>query len=160
MPSVNARLLDALAAAGQLHVLPGIRAIDVTGEHFTVTTRDGTAPARWIVNAATPAIRDTPQDARLLINSLVDHGLAVRDPFGGLSVQPATNRLLGPGQRPNQRLYALGDLTHGSLYITFGIPVITPLADQIAHALQADDRDGIVRGGHRAEDHGSSCGVL
>ncbi|WP_165854432.1 FAD/NAD(P)-binding protein [Streptomyces sp. V2] len=149
MPAVNARLLDALAATGQLQVLPGIHAVGVTGDYFTVATRTTATTAHWVVNAATPAVRDTPRDARDLIDSLVGHGLAVRDPFGGLTVQPGTNRLVGPGRHPDRRLYALGDLTHGSLYVTFGIPVVTPLADRIARTI-AHDHEETPAGHHRA----------
>jgi uncharacterized NAD(P)/FAD-binding protein YdhS len=140
IPHVNGRLLDALALAGQLSVLPGTRAIDKTGDLFSITTRDGTAYAPWVVNAATPAIREAPRAARPLIDSLVNQGLAVPDSFGGLSVHPGDNRLIGADQRPNERLFALGDITHGSLYITFGVPVITPIADQIAHAVHETTR--------------------
>lgn len=135
MPPVNAHLLVNLGLARQLQVLPGLHHIHSNGDRFLVSTRHRVISTDWVINAAGSAIREHPRTAHHAITSLIDQGLAQRDPFGGISVHPPTNRLITANHQADPHLYALGDLTHGSLYFTFGVSVLTTGADHIAESI-------------------------
>ncbi|MGC0420037.1 FAD/NAD(P)-binding protein [Embleya sp. AB8] len=139
MPRVNAERLLALGGSGQLEVLPGLRHIapsDTGG--FDAHAHGRTESAPIVVSAAGSAFHPVPPDAQPLVDSLIRLGAAVADPHGGLRIDPLSDRLIAKGDDRPQPLFALGDLTHGTLYITSGIPFIVQRAHAIAGAVCAD----------------------
>ncbi|WP_051871553.1 FAD/NAD(P)-binding protein [Streptomyces sclerotialus] len=135
MPPRNARMLAGLAATGQLAVLPGLRAVTPYNGTFLVRTRTCTVRAGAAISAVTPAVHAVHPDARPLVDGLTRDGAAVPDPGGGIQVDFRTARVTPSARPAPSALFALGDLTHGSLYFTSGMPAIVQRAADIARTL-------------------------
>lgn len=133
-PASAAKLLD-LVDSGQLEILAGVQNIEILGDNgFRVTRADGDWPADIAVNAANASTHRIAPGAVPLVTSLVERGHATRQIHGGLHVERSSSRLTVDG-RTNPRLYALGDITAGTLFFTFGIPSIVDRAHDIATAI-------------------------
>jgi hypothetical protein len=76
-----------------------------------------------------------PQAAAGLIRSLLTSGFAERHPFGGLTTQPGTGRLLGC--RPDRIWYAQGNIASTSTFIATDPTGLAHEAARLAHALTA-----------------------
>ena len=87
-----------------------------------------------------------------IVRSLVHQGLAVRDPFGGVTVSPRTNRLVAAG--PPRQLFAVGALAQGSCYVVNAVDAIVRQASVVAAEL---DRLGRPRAAERRE---RPCGAV
>lgn len=135
MPPASAAVLLSLVDAGQLEIVRGLSDIKPEpGAGFRVATADGDRNAQVVVNAVNAPAHRIPPRAEPLITSLLAGELARRHPRGGLHVERATSRLV-VGDRPDPRLYALGDLAAGSLFFTFGVPSLVDRAYDIAGAI-------------------------
>jgi uncharacterized NAD(P)/FAD-binding protein YdhS len=122
MSAAVGRALLALADAGQL-------------TFRTTASTSCFTEADVIVNATGSALHRIPPQAAPLIASLTRSGLARSHPLGGLQADAATSRLLGE-HGPDDRLYALGDLTLGTFFFTFGIPAMVERAHDIVRHLE------------------------
>ncbi|MFF1678063.1 FAD/NAD(P)-binding protein [Streptomyces sp. NPDC058256] len=122
MPPAAARALLALADTGRLTL-------------HTTASVPGFTEADVMVNATGTAPDRIPPEATLLTASLTRAGLARSHPLGGLRADPATSRLLGE-HGPDDRLYAVGDLTLGTFLFTFGIPAVVERAHDIVRHLK------------------------
>lgn len=133
----SAATLLRLADSGQLAFTRGVGRITKGSGGFEVHTADGFHRADVVINAVSPPGHRVPPAAEALITSLTERGLATRHPRGGVSVTRATSGLSVEGVTDKQ-LYALGDLTSGSLFFTFGIPSLVDRAVDIADAIHRD----------------------
>jgi len=138
MPPSSATTLLSLVDSGQLEVVRGLEAVTpVAGGGFEVVAEGVARSADVVVNAVNAPTHRIPPRAEPLISSLVGQDVARRHPRGGLHVERATSRLT-VDNRPDHRLYALGDLAAGSLFFTFGVPSLVDRAYDIAGAVIGD----------------------
>lgn len=138
MPPASATTLLSLVDSGQLEIVRGLEGITpLPGGGFEVVADGGTGTADVVVNAVNAPPHRIPPRAEPLISSLVAQGVARRHPRGGVHVERATSRLT-VDDRPDHRLYALGDLAAGSLFFTFGVPSLVDRAYDIAGAIVGD----------------------
>ena len=137
MPPRNAAALLHLHDTGQLEVVPGLKSVEPGNRGGFALTADRDVDSDVAVNAVNAPAQRIPAGARSLVESLVRAGLAEHHPFGGLAIQRQTSRLTVGGQC-DRRLFALGDITFGSLFFTFGIPVLVDRGVDIVHTLLAD----------------------
>jgi uncharacterized NAD(P)/FAD-binding protein YdhS len=124
---------------GDLRAIPRDGSVDVQ-----LTPRDG-GPVRefgvsWIVNCTGPEL-DPSRSSDPLIQSLLEHGSARRDPLGlGLDCT-ADGRVLDSSGVPSPSLWAIGSLRTGSLWESTAIPEIR---EQAAHLSGVLDREGML----------------
>jgi uncharacterized NAD(P)/FAD-binding protein YdhS len=138
MPPSSARRLTALIGSGQLEIVPGVRHVaPLTRGGFGVVTDDGERRTDAVVNAVDAPAHRIPAAAEPLTASLIEAGITVRHPLGGVRVERATSGL-STGAAVDTRVYALGHLAAGSLFFTFGMPSIVDRAYDIARAVVAD----------------------
>ena len=137
MPPSSARRLADLFDAGLLEVVAGLRAVrPLVGGGFRIEADGGQHRVDVIVNAVDAPAHRIPSSAEALTASLVESGITVRHPLGGVRVERATSGL-SDGRRVDTRVYALGHLASGSLFFTFGMPSIVDRAYDIAQAVAA-----------------------
>jgi hypothetical protein len=89
-----------------------------------------------VINAVNPPAYTVPQAAAGLIRSLLTAGSPERHPFGGLTTQPGTGRLLGSG-RPDRTWYVQGNIASTSTFIATDPTGLAHEAARLAHALTA-----------------------
>ncbi|MFI1377724.1 FAD/NAD(P)-binding protein [Streptomyces longwoodensis] len=133
----NAAILAHLSDIGQLDVHSGLRSVVRRADGgFLARTETTEMMPDVVISAVTPAVHTTHDDARDIVTGLVADGLARTHHLGGLQVEFGTGRIV-PDRKfaEDPKIYALGDLTHGSLYFTFGLSVLVRQADDIARAL-------------------------
>ncbi|MCB5165020.1 FAD/NAD(P)-binding protein [Streptomyces bambusae] len=139
MPLRTAQRLLAAAGAGQLRMLGGIVDVRTQGEAFDLVCRDETFRADAVINSAKRETAPSPAAATALCASLVNAGLGQYDDFGGLTVSTADNRLVTAGPAAPSPVFALGQLSAGSLYYTSSLAMIARrvelVADRIAEAV-------------------------
>lgn len=104
-----------------------------------------TMAADVVINAVSAPSHRIPAPAAPLVRSMVTGRTAARHPHGGLSIEPSTSRLTVDAV-PDPRLYAVGDITAGSLFFTFGIPVLAERSRDIVNAIGADAATAVVPG--------------
>ncbi len=138
MPPASAETLLRLVDSGQLNVRGGARTVERDGEggfrHFA--DRDGAADI--VINAVNSPADGIAEDTGPLVDALVAGGLAEPDPYGGLAIDRETSRCV-VNSEPQNQLFALGDITFGSLFFTFGIPVLVDRSVDIVAAIRAGE---------------------
>lgn len=132
----NAATMLELLGARQLAVARGVRKIEAGNGGFRVRTDMGVRGVDVVINAVNPSPHSIPESASALITSMLAAGAAEFHPDGGLNVEPATGRLVVSG-RADPRLYAVGDLAGGGLFITTSIPGLAGRAEATARAILA-----------------------
>jgi uncharacterized NAD(P)/FAD-binding protein YdhS len=136
MPQVNARKILAMLDSGQLTVRGGVTSVMPRRKAFDVQLATAREHVDYVVNAITPAVYGVHPKVEPLVDSAIAHGLARRHHAGGLQVLARTSAVVGrdgPGA-----LYALGDLTRGAFFFTFGLPVLVSRSADIAKAIHDD----------------------
>ncbi|MFG3256479.1 FAD/NAD(P)-binding protein [Streptomyces sp. NPDC048172] len=121
MVPVNAAVLLRLLDSGQLTLVPGVRAVEPVNGRFRVRHDGGTRTAETVLNAVNPPPQAVPAAARHLVGSLVDAGLATREPSGG--ILPA-----------DPRVRVVGDLRGDGPFLTASIPGVAAQATAAARA--------------------------
>ncbi|MFY4722108.1 FAD/NAD(P)-binding protein [Streptomyces sp. LaBMicrA B280] len=113
MPPATAALLLEALGSGALEVHSGVTAVTARpGGGFTVTADGKDHRAGVLLNATRATPYDLDEPAGRLLGRLAASGLARPHPCGGVYIDFATNRVLGPACG----LYALGHPTAGDLY--------------------------------------------
>jgi uncharacterized NAD(P)/FAD-binding protein YdhS len=135
MPIPSATALCALVSAGRLRLRGGIQKVTWTEAGFSVDTESEQLTADTVINTIRPYSAAIPSRASDLVGSLLNSGLAVPHPHGGVGITPETLRLVDRTGKPVPGLYALGELTTGELYLeTTIIGAIARRAQQaVAH---------------------------
>jgi uncharacterized NAD(P)/FAD-binding protein YdhS len=141
MPPTSASLLLELADSGQLSVEPGLEEIrpGADGSRFDVTIDGRVESVDVVVSAVNARVRGYSLGAASLTDSLVEQGLALRHPHGGLVTYRPNSRTRRPDGLPSQ-LYTLGDPASGSLFFTFGVQSLVDRAVDIARDLAIRSR--------------------
>ncbi|MFF0204642.1 FAD/NAD(P)-binding protein [Streptomyces sp. NPDC005017] len=136
MAPASAATLLGLMDSGQLRIVEGLRRISPSpGGGFAADTDTRRLYVDHVVNAVNAPVDRLPPAARPLIDELVTAGVAARNPFGGLSVERESSRLVVKGE-PNPHFHVLGDLAFGTFFFTFGIPAMVNRAQEIAASLR------------------------
>ncbi|WP_040778343.1 FAD/NAD(P)-binding protein [Nocardia pneumoniae] len=130
----NANILLRLLDSGQVRLRPGLQKIQPhSNAGFTVT--DNTEwTADVVINAVNPPAYTVPQAAEGLVRSLLTSASAERHPFGGLTTQHGTGRLLISG-RPQGIWYAQGNIASTSTFIATDPTGLAHEAARLARAL-------------------------
>ncbi|NRR32719.1 FAD/NAD(P)-binding protein [Oxalobacteraceae bacterium] len=138
MPRENALKLLQMIERGQLRLLRGAPAFDrSSADAISATTAAGTVRYDYVINATGSAQWvDTPQDSALVWQMLQD-GLAVRDPRGGIRVDFGTGAVIDQHNEPDWNLRALGQITNGSYFFVSSLEMIARHARRIADDLLA-----------------------
>lgn len=138
IPTQNAARLLGYLQSGQLQFHAGDFRIgaDEAGKP-AVRMAAGAAPLAYdyLINA-TGSPRATAQLDSTLLANLLQRGLAVADPLGGIKVDPRTYRLLGTGAAM-PRVHALGELTTGTFFFTSALDINARHARNCATAFAA-----------------------
>ncbi|SDX82959.1 Uncharacterized NAD(P)/FAD-binding protein YdhS [Amycolatopsis xylanica] len=136
IPVVSARALDAAIKSGAIGLVAGVHDIRAARQGFEVAAESGGERFDWIVNC-TGAARTVHKGASRLTDQLLGDGIAARDLFGGLRLEPRTGRVLAADGEVQDGLYALGALTCGAHYVTSAIDVVGRQAELIAEQIVA-----------------------
>lgn len=126
MPPSSARTLLASMRSGQLVVERGEPVFETApGGEFTAVLPHRAFRVARVINCTSAPRHKVPRAAATLVDSLVNQELAIRHADGGLCVR-TDNSLCNSGAADRQpgesRLYAIGDITGGTFFFTFGIP--------------------------------------
>ncbi len=145
IPLASAARIDALRAAGRLHILRGsIDAVQAAAQRrLFVQVSDGEKTSQlrigWLINGTGPAA--TPRTDALL-SSLVAAGIARPGPLGlGLDADP-DGAVRDAAGRPHENLFTLGPPLRGIHYETTAIPEIRAQAAALADRLTLLNRSG------------------
>jgi uncharacterized NAD(P)/FAD-binding protein YdhS len=134
-PEIQARI-GALQASGRLQVLTGrIDRVESDGRglQIEIAGRDGrTLQAAAAVNCTGPT--GAVPGSNLLLDDLVDRGLARLHPLGLGLETAAGGALVDASGRRSARLFAIGPLRRGELWETTAIPEIRAQAAALATA--------------------------
>jgi uncharacterized NAD(P)/FAD-binding protein YdhS len=135
MPIPSATALCGLVSSGRLRLRGGLQKVTSTEAGFTVDTETEQFTADTVINTIRPYTAAIPSRASEIVGSLLNSGLAVPHPHGGVGITPETLRLVDRTGKPVPGLYALGELTTGELYLeTTIIGAIARRAQQaVAH---------------------------
>lgn len=136
MPRVNAKKILAMLDSGQLTVRGSVTSVMRGQNTFDVQVANAREHVDYVVNAITPAVYGVHPKVEQLVDSAIAHGLARRHHAGGLQVLARTSAIVGRGGPGG--LYALGDLTRGAFFFTFGMPVLVSRSADIARAIHDD----------------------
>lgn len=137
MPPASAKTLLRLVDSGQLEVRAGVGGIEPYDDGGFRIRADHDVTADVVVNGVNSPADGIAGDTGPLVDTLVAGGLAGPDPYGGLTIDRETSRLVVDGE-PQRQLFALGDITFGSLFFTFGIPVLVDRGVDIVDTIRAD----------------------
>lgn len=132
----NANILLHLFDSGQVRLRPGLQKIRPHSHAGFTVTDDAEWTADVVINAVNPPAYTVPQAAEGLVRSLLTSASAERHPFGGLTTQPGTGRLLISG-RPGRTWYAQGNIASTSTFIATDPTGLAHEAARLAHALTA-----------------------
>ncbi|WP_261566383.1 FAD/NAD(P)-binding protein [Frankia gtarii] len=131
MPPCSARTLLQLIDGRQLSVLGGIRYVEALPEGgFCVATDNRKWTVDRVVNGVSAPRHRIPSGAARLVDALTDSGLAVLHPDGGLCAQTESSRLTGDAPA-GPGVYAVGDITGGTFFFTFGVPSLVDRSHDI-----------------------------
>lgn len=130
----NANILLHLLESGQVRLRPGLQKIRPHPPAGFTITDDTEWTADVVINAVNPPAYTVPQAAAGLVRTLETSGSAERHPFGGLTTQPGTGRLLVSG-RPDRTWYAQGNIASTSTFIATDPTGLAHEAARLAHAL-------------------------
>jgi indoleamine 2,3-dioxygenase len=136
MQPQNGALMAAMLDSGQLRIEPGLESVTQTGKQdFLLRTQAHAFSTNWLFNASglnrgTQALSSSPQP----FESIFARKLATRHPLGGAAVRHATSQLIAE-DASSPPLYALGEITSGSFFFTFGITVLATRATDIVRAI-------------------------
>ncbi|WP_223260677.1 FAD/NAD(P)-binding protein [Paenibacillus ihbetae] len=135
MPKHRAAQILRLADSGQLSILRGLRSVSKDEQGHFVAFAEGNSIIRFdrVFSAISGENRPSPM-ALPIIEGLLKTGQASPHPLGGLNVERTTSRLIDAHNRPQTRLYALGNTVSGALYIFNGVFL---LARRSAHVAQS-----------------------
>jgi uncharacterized NAD(P)/FAD-binding protein YdhS len=139
MPPPNAKKILAMLDSGQLEVRGGLETVERGQAAFEVQLANAMEQADYIVNAVTPPVYGVHPKVEQLVDSAVRYGLARRHHAGGVEVVARTSAVVG-GHGPGG-LYALGDLTRGAFFFTFGTSALVYRSADIAKAIHDDIRE-------------------
>lgn len=146
MPPPNAKKILAMLDSGQLEVRGGLQTVERGRDAFDVQLAASRERADYIVSAVTPPVYGVHPQIEPLVNSAIGHGLARRHHAGGLEVLASTSAVAG--HHGTGGLYALGDLTRGAFFFTFGTPALVYRSADIAKAIHDDVNERATR--HRS----------
>lgn len=141
MPQSTAAQLMKAADAGQLQVhryYGAVKASSDSASSFQVITKNRLVSAAIVINTIRSTSAAIPDRATALVAALIEDGTAQLHPFGGVEINPHSNRLLDAQGRDSQRLFALGHLTGGAHYYTSSMLKISQQAKVIADQLIAE----------------------
>jgi uncharacterized NAD(P)/FAD-binding protein YdhS len=136
MPRHRAEQLLELADAGQLRCVRGVRSVTAQPDGSFLATGEGPDSLRFdtVISAISGEDR-TPPSAESIVDGLLRSSGARTHPLGGLDVERSTNRLVAGDGRPQPRLYALGGLVRGALYIFDGYIMTVPRTRHVAESI-------------------------
>jgi uncharacterized NAD(P)/FAD-binding protein YdhS len=140
MPRHRAAQILALADAGQLDVVRGLRSVAKYARgQFVAIAADRSADRSElyfdrVFSAGSNGNAPDPMAAPL-VNSLLQSGHGRAHPFLGLDVERTTSRLLDAHNCPQPRLYAVGTMTSGAFQVLNGYIVLRRRTAHIADAI-------------------------
>ncbi|MDK4327148.1 FAD/NAD(P)-binding protein [Corynebacterium propinquum] len=137
IPSETGRAIGRLCRTGRLRFRSGIQAVSKAGNLWNLECADTTDTVNMVVNTTKTTFGVLAPEADYLIRNMVECGLVARDPFGGILINPLTNRVVSPNGYENEGLFAIGECTVGSLYYISAMTKIRNRAQSIACALAA-----------------------
>lgn len=143
MPPSSAQTLLRLVDAGQVEIVSGTFSVARCDDGgFKITASSRTISADHAVNCVNAARDRIPAGANALMKSLYEQGLAVPHADGGLCVQTGNSLCNSPENGDSHRLYAIGDITGGTFFFTFGIPsLVDRCHDIVTDILLTDKKD-------------------
>jgi len=139
MPRTNAEQILSMLDSGQLDVLAGLQGVTPLRTGFEIHLSPRRTRVDVLVNAVTPAVYGVHPGASDLVETATRHGLALRHHGGGLRITARSSAVVG--LHAQNRIFALGDLTRGAFFFTFGVPVLVRRAADIATAIHHDSHD-------------------
>lgn len=144
MPATTARTLLTAMESGQLAIVPGATGVRREGSRFHVTAQTAVRPGDTVIDATKTSPAQSKGAPGALMAALTRDGYASWDYYGGLRVSRRTNRLhdpAGPGAGAGRTrgLYAMGELTSGSIYYASSLPAVNEGADIVAAAIALDE---------------------
>jgi uncharacterized NAD(P)/FAD-binding protein YdhS/quercetin dioxygenase-like cupin family protein len=155
-PADALRLVERLQTLGRLERVAGrVLACQASGERLEVDLRrvGGSCrrePFDAIVRCIGPALEHAEADTPL-VRSLLDQGIATRDPAGLGIVTDELGALPGLDGRPSDRFFALGALRRASSWESTSVPDIAVHAQALARRLLGDDNAAMFQSVHQSD---------
>lgn len=123
MPPENALVISDMLSSGQLSVSSAVHAATVHNQRFRISQAHGKhLEVDYLVNASSPDPSKIPSISAPLVNQMVRDQIVQKDANGGLLVDPRSSQCVKPHKSTARSpVYAIGDITSGTFYFTFGI---------------------------------------
>ncbi|MBG9329571.1 FAD/NAD(P)-binding protein [Corynebacterium belfantii] len=137
IPPETGRAIGRLCRTGRLRFRSGIQAVFKDGGLWNLECAGTTDKANIVVNTTKTTAGALAPEADCLIRNMIECGVAADSPFGGILINPLTNRVIAPNGYENEGLFAIGECTVGSLYYISAMTKIRNRAQSIARDLVA-----------------------
>lgn len=131
LPPQTARKLSEMMNDGRLGIQPGVQQIEPVHGGFRLCLKADVREVERVVNATKMPGGSLAGAAGSLLASLTYRGIAIKNPFGGLRIDPAVNLIKSPQGFAQPGLYALGEVTVGDIYYISSISKIRDRAQEI-----------------------------
>ncbi|ANI99110.1 hypothetical protein A8O14_02780 [Polynucleobacter wuianus] len=124
--------LYSLFSLGILRHYPHLKGIDASVKNqFSVTLGNSKHPTLtnkvycdWIINASGPS-REISRVDSVLIKNLLESGLILRNPHGGIMLDYESSRIKNNINRELNNFYAIGHLTSGTYYFVSSLDMVS-----------------------------------
>lgn len=143
LPMHTALKLHSLFRLGILKHYPYLCKIDSPLRNqfiaFLSKTEGSDTPAQihcdWVINASGPSRDISNSGSSLLIRNLLESGMILKDPNGGIMLDYKTARIKSSGHQGLRQFYAVGHLTSGTYYFVSSLDMVSLRAKVIAQDL-------------------------
>lgn len=133
IPPENAKIIWQLMNNDQLKITAGEFDVNIKKKNFLFTINGKERfHVNYVINATPPRHDKIPPDSTQLIKQMIEDKLLKMNDFGGISVDPLNSRCVNTfEENVPSKIYAIGDITSGTFYFTFGIISIVDRAKDI-----------------------------
>lgn len=130
-PLENSYKIRELLISNQLEISGGLQNITYQNNQYIVElNKQNTIHTKFLFNATGPGY--DPVQTPLLKKSITS-GLITKNPLGGIHVDPTTLRVIDSEENLNSRVFAIGELTKGSYFLTTDLGRVTAQANLITN---------------------------
>ncbi|OPD54072.1 FAD/NAD(P)-binding protein [Bacillus anthracis] len=130
MPYINAKIIMDMMQEN-LKIKKGLKSLAYHSEQFIASFKNNvTNRYDWVINA-TGLSRDINHSDSILHHNLLEKGLFISNPLGGIKVDFDTSSIIDKNQNIHSNIKVIGHLASGTYFITNGIDYMRPTINNV-----------------------------